>query len=178
VAAAVILPQGLVLRGLDDSKKLSAVRRGSLAEMIREQALSWAIGRATPAEIDAINILQASLLAMQRAVDALAVQPQFVLVDGNRVPPWIHPSAAVIGGDARVPAISAASILAKVCRDADLEVLEEQYPGYGFAVHKGYPTPAHLAALDRLGPSPVHRLSFAPVRSVAAQWSEEPGGSE
>lgn len=178
VAAAVILPQGLVLRGLDDSKKLSAVRRGSLAEMIREQALSWAIGRATPAEIDAINILQASLLAMQRAVDALAVQPQFVLVDGNRVPPWIHASAAVIGGDARVPAISAASILAKVCRDADLEVLEEQYPGYGFAVHKGYPTPAHLAALDRLGPSPVHRLSFAPVRSVAAQWSAQPGGSE
>ena len=177
VAAAVILRQDCVLQGLDDSKKLTALRRSSLAVMIREQALCWAIGRASPAEIDTLNILQASLVAMQRAVEALSVSPEFVLVDGNRCPPWTRASAAVIGGDARVPAISAASILAKVCRDTELALLEEQYPGYGFAVHKGYPTPTHLAALARLGPSPVHRLSFAPVRRAAAQSSANPGGS-
>jgi ribonuclease HII len=134
------------------------------------------VGRASPAEIDVLNILHASLLAMRRAVDALHQSPQFVLVDGNRCPQWPYASAPVIGGDARVPAISAASILAKVCRDADLARLEQQYPGYGFAVHKGYPTPMHLEALARLGPSPVHRMSFAPVRAAAAQCLPESGG--
>lgn len=170
VAAAVILPQDLSLSGLDDSKKLSAAARQRVAEEIRAGAVAFALGRASPAEIDTLNILQASLLAMRRAVSALAVEPRFILVDGNRCPPWTWPSIAVVGGDARVPAISAASVLAKVCRDAELDALDAQYPGYGFAEHKGYPTPAHLAALARLGPSPVHRRSFAPVRAAAAQW--------
>jgi ribonuclease HII len=177
VAAAVILADDVVIPGLDDSKKLSAPKRERLATEIRARATAWAVGRASPAEIDALNILQASLLAMRRAVDALAVTPRFVLVDGNRCPPWPHPSAAVVGGDARVPAISAASVLAKVARDADLAALDARYPGYGFAVHKGYPTPAHLAALSRLGPSPVHRLSFAPVRAAAAQCPPVSGNS-
>lgn len=175
VAAAVILPPGLAFVGLDDSKKLSPSTRQRVAEEIRAGAVAFALGRASPAEIDSLNILQASLLAMTRAVNALAVPPGCVLVDGNRCPPWSWPSIAVVGGDARVPAISAASVLAKVCRDAELDALDAQYPGYGFAVNKGYPTASHLAALARLGPSPVHRRSFAPVRAAAAQWGLEPG---
>ncbi len=175
VAAAVILPRGTKIPRLADSKKLAAPTRERLADEIRSRAIAFGVGRASPAEIDTLNILQASLLAMHRAVDALIVSPDFVLVDGNRCPNWPFASAAVIGGDARVPEISAASILAKVARDADLVLLEERYPGYGFAEHKGYPTPAHLAALAALGPTPVHRLSFAPVRAVAAQWRGDPG---
>ncbi len=176
VAAAVILPADAALPGLADSKRLTASARERLAVAIRTHALAWAVGRASPAEIDVLNILHASLLAMRRAVEALHQSPQFVLVDGNRCPQWPYACAPVIGGDARVPAISAASILAKVCRDADLACLEQQYPGYGFAVHKGYPTPMHLEALARLGPSPVHRMSFAPVRAAAAQCLPESGG--
>lgn len=166
VAAAVILDPAAPIQGLDDSKKLKPLRREELAAEIRRSAVAWALGRASVAEIDELNILQASLLAMHRAVDALQVEPTFVLVDGNRLPRWRYPSEPVVGGDARVPAIAAASILAKVVRDAEMASLEERYPGYGLARHKGYPTPAHLAALERLGVTPIHRKSFAPVRKL------------
>lgn len=166
VAAAVILDPARPLMGLRDSKKLSATRRVQLAAQIREQALAWSVARATVAEIDELNILQASLLAMHRAVRALAPQPAYVLVDGNRLPRWDYASEPVVKGDDRVAAIAAASILAKVQRDAELLELDRQYPGYGFASHKGYPTPAHLAALRELGACAVHRRSFAPVRAV------------
>ncbi|MCB1699845.1 MAG: ribonuclease HII [Pseudomonadales bacterium] len=166
VAAAVILDPARPIAGLRDSKKLSAPRREQLAQQIREQALAWSVARATVAEIDRINILQASLLAMHRAVQALDPQPSYVLVDGNRLPRWSYASEPVIKGDDRVPAIAAASILAKVQRDSELVELEQLYPGYGFAAHKGYPTAAHLQALKILGASPVHRRSFAPVRAV------------
>jgi ribonuclease HII len=172
-AAAVILPLAHRLPGLDDSKRLGAARREALAGLIREQALAWAVARATVEEIDRLNILQASLLAMRRAVDALAQVPQHVLVDGNRCPQWPYRSQAVVGGDALVPAISAASVLAKVERDASMRELERAFPGYGFAGHKGYPTPAHLAALARLGACSAHRRSFAPVRAVIAQCTLE-----
>lgn len=164
VAAAVILDPQRPVIGLRDSKKLSATRREQLALEIRECALAWSVARATVAEIDQHNILQASLLAMHRAVLALEPQPAYVLVDGNRLPRWDYPSEPVVKGDDRVPAIAAASILAKVQRDKELVALEQLYPGYGFAAHKGYPTPAHLAALKRLGVTPVHRRSFGPVR--------------
>lgn len=166
VAAAVILDPGRPVAGLKDSKKLSAPRREQLALEIRECALAWSVARATVVEIDKHNILQASLLAMHRAVLALAPQPAYVLVDGNRLPRWEYASEPVVRGDDRVPAIAAASILAKVQRDSELVELEELYPGYGFAAHKGYPTAAHLAALQRLGVTPVHRRSFAPVRAL------------
>lgn len=166
VAAAVILDPARPIPGLRDSKKLSPARREALAEQICEQALAWAIARASVAEIDALNILQASLLAMQRAVQTLDPQPDWVLVDGNRLPRWNYRSEAVIGGDDRVPAIAAASILAKVQRDRELVALDAQYPGYGFAAHKGYPTAAHLQALRALGVTPVHRRSFAPVKAL------------
>lgn len=166
VAAAVILDPGRPIAGLRDSKKLSAARRESLALVIKECALAWSVARATVAEIDAHNILQASLLAMHRAVQALAPQPAYVLVDGNRLPRWDYASEPVVRGDDRVPAIAAASILAKVQRDRELVALEQLYPGYGFAAHKGYPTAAHLAALQRLGVTPVHRRSFGPVRAL------------
>lgn len=172
-AAAVILPPGHRLPGLDDSKRLGAARRETLAGLIREQALGWAVARATVEEIDRLNILQASLLAMRRAVDALSCVPEHVLVDGNRCPPWPYASQAIVGGDALVPAISAASVLAKVERDAAMCELERVFPGYGFAAHKGYPTAAHLAALARLGACSAHRRSFAPVRSVIAQCTLE-----
>jgi ribonuclease HII len=151
---------------LRDSKKLSARRREELAALIREHALAWSIARASVAEIDQLNILQASLLAMHRAVQGLVPQPQYVLVDGNRLPRWNYASEPVIKGDDRVPAIAAASILAKVQRDGELQALEQQYPGYGFAAHKGYPTAAHLQALRELGVTPVHRRSFAPVKKL------------
>jgi ribonuclease HII len=173
VAAAVILDPQRPIEGLRDSKKLTAKRREALAVIIKEQALSWAVARASVAEIDSINILQASLLAMHRAVAALSVQPGFVLVDGNRIPRWDYAAEAVVKGDDRVPAIAAASILAKVQRDGELIALEETYPGYGFAAHKGYPTAAHLQALRELGVTPVHRKSFAPVKNLLAEASSE-----
>jgi ribonuclease HII len=166
VAAAVILDPARPLSGLRDSKKLSAARREQLAVQIRQQALAWSVARATVAEIDELNILQASLLAMHRAVRGLQPQPVYVLVDGNRLPRWDYASEPVVKGDDRVAAIAAASILAKVQRDAELLELDRQYPGYGFARHKGYPTAAHLAALRELGASAVHRRSFAPVKAL------------
>ena len=168
VAAAVILDPQRPVAGLRDSKKLSPRRRLELAGLIRESALAWSVARASVAEIDEINILQASLLAMHRAVQGLALQPGYVLVDGNRLPRWDYPSEPVVKGDDRVPAIAAASILAKVQRDSELIALEDQYPGYGFASHKGYPTAAHLQALRTLGVTPVHRRSFGPVKKILA----------
>ena len=168
VAAAVILDPQHPVVGLRDSKKLSVSRREELAAIIRERALAWSIARASVAEIDELNILQASLLAMRRAVQALDPQPGYVLVDGNRLPRWHYASAAVVRGDDRVPAIAAASILAKVQRDGELVALADQYPGYGFAAHKGYPTAAHLQALRTLGVTPVHRRSFGPVKKLLA----------
>jgi ribonuclease HII len=166
VAAAVILDPLRPVAGLRDSKKLSAARREYLAQQIRERALAWSVARATVAEIDQLNILQASLLAMHRAVLALDPQPSYVLVDGNRLPRWEYASEPVVKGDDRVPAIAAASILAKVQRDGELVELEQLYPGYGFAAHKGYPTAAHLTALRTLGVTPVHRRTFGPVRAL------------
>lgn len=164
IAAAVILDPMRPIAGLADSKKLSAIARERLAPQIRECALSWAIGEATAAEIDEINILQATFLAMKRAVLSLALTPTHALIDGNRVPVGLPCSAeAIIKGDAKEPAISAASILAKTYRDAQLLELDRQYPQYGFARHMGYPTAAHLEALRVHGPSPVHRRSFGPV---------------
>lgn len=168
VAAAVILDPQRPIAGLRDSKKLSEGRRVQLAQAIRDNALAWAVARATVAEIDELNILQASLLAMHRAVEALDPQPGYVLVDGNRLPRWRYAAEPVVKGDDRVPAIAAASILAKVQRDGELVALEREYPGYGFAAHKGYPTAAHLQALHTLGVTPVHRRSFAPVKNLLA----------
>ena len=173
VAAAVILDPARPIAGLRDSKKLSARRREELAGEIRRQAVAVALGRASVAEIDALNILQASLLAMHRAVAALAPQPGFVLVDGNRLPAWDYPAEALIGGDASEPAIAAASIIAKVQRDAELVALDARYPGYGFASHKGYPTRAHLDALASLGVTPAHRRSFSPVKNLLVAASAE-----
>lgn len=166
VAAAVILDPARPIEGLRDSKKLSASRREALAVQIKEQSLAWSVARASVAEIDELNILQASLLAMHRAVQGLDPQPGYVLVDGNRLPRWNYPSEPVVKGDDRVPAIAAASILAKVQRDGELVALEQLYPGYGFAAHKGYPTPVHLQALKTLGVTPAHRRSFGPVRKL------------
>lgn len=173
VAAAVILDPGNPIAGLRDSKKLTPTRRSELAGLIKERAVAWSVARATVSEIDDINILQASLLAMHRAVAALRPQPGYVLVDGNRLPVWEYASESVIKGDDRVQAIAAASILAKVQRDAELIALDDEYPGYGFAAHKGYPTAAHLEALRRMGVTPVHRKSYAPVKNLLAQASAE-----
>jgi len=167
LAAAVILRPGQAIDGLADSKKLTPLRREALSRQIKEMALAWAIGRAEPGEIDSINILQASLLAMRRAFQALPVEPGWVKVDGNRYPALSCPGEAIVGGDSSVAEISAASILAKVARDAEMDILNALYPGYGFAVHKGYPTPLHKAKLAELGPCPMHRRSFAPVARVA-----------
>ena len=167
VAAAVILTES-PLEGVTDSKMLTAERREALAKRIRDEALSWALGRATVAEIDELNILQASLLAMRRAVEALPIQPSLVLVDGNRLPKWPYEARAIVKGDLSEPSIGAASILAKVQRDAEMQALHEQYPAYGFDRHKGYPTKAHLAALETVGVSPMHRRSFGPVRRLLA----------
>lgn len=166
VTAAVILDPARPIEGLNDSKKLSEARRERLFDEIRAKALAWCIGRAEVEEIDRLNILQATFLAMQRAVEGLTIQPRLALIDGNRCPKLQVPSAPVVGGDARVPAIAAASILAKVSRDREMAELDLIYPGYGMAGHKGYPTPAHLEALRRLGPTPIHRRSFAPVRAL------------
>ena len=166
VAAAVILDPGRPIAGLNDSKKLSERRREALFDEITSLALCWALGRAEVEEIDEINILQASLLAMQRAVSALDIAPRQALVDGNRLPRLDCPARAIVGGDASEPCISAASIIAKVSRDHEMVVLDRSYPGYGLAQHKGYPTKAHMAALQTLGVTSIHRRSFAPVRRL------------
>ena len=169
VAAAVILDPQRPIEGLADSKALVPARREALAVEIRASSLAWGLGWADAAEIDSLNILQATFLAMRRALAALATVPTHVVVDGNQVPPLTGLEfdctvEAVVAGDASVPSISSASILAKCARDAHMIELEARYPGYGFAGHKGYPTAAHVAALRSLGPSPVHRRSFAPVQ--------------
>ena len=166
VTAAVILDPGKPILGLNDSKKLSLTRREALFDEIQEKALAWCVARAEVAEIDRLNILHATMLAMQRAVEGLQVQPRLALIDGNRCPKLAVPSAPVVKGDSQVPAIAAASILAKVSRDREMQVLDALYPGYGLAGHKGYPTAEHLDALRRLGPTPIHRRSFAPVREA------------
>lgn len=153
---------------MKDSKKLSEKKRDECFEQIKSKAKAYAIARASVAEIDDINILHASMLAMQRAVDDLGVPPPFVYVDGNRCPKWRYPCQAVVKGDSLVPAIAAASVLAKVTRDREMQAMELTYPGYGFAKHKGYPTPAHLQALSSLGVTPIHRKSFAPVARLLA----------
>jgi ribonuclease HII len=170
VAAAVILHPARGIDGLADSKQLGARAREALAELIRSRATAWAVAWADAAEIDALNILGASMLAMRRAVDRLGVAPDHIVVDGNCCPRPLRACAveAVIGGDASMPAISAASILAKTWRDAWMERLELRHPGYGFARHKGYPTVEHLAALVQLGPCPIHRRSYAPVARLLA----------
>jgi ribonuclease HII len=169
VAAAVILDELQPIKGLADSKTLSPGRRERLFDEIRARALCCSIASASAEEIDRLNILQATLLAMRRAVEGLRLLPQRVVVDGNRVPLLKMPVAAIVKGDAKVAAISAASILAKVQRDRLCQDLHLQYPDYGFAGHKGYPTPEHLAALRRLGPCAAHRRSFAPVRAAGGQ---------
>lgn len=166
-AAAVILDAAYPIDGLADSKKLSASRRDFLAERIREHALAWCVAQATVEEIDRLNILQATMLAMQRAVEGLALVPELALIDGNRTPKLACAAQAIIKGDATVAAISAASILAKTARDADLLDQHRQYPQYGFDQHKGYGTALHLARLREHGPCPLHRRSFAPVRMAA-----------
>ena len=169
VAAAVILDPNNPISGLDDSKKLTEKKRELLFDEIKLKAKSWCIARASVAEIDSINILQASLLAMTRAVQGLHIQPEHVLVDGNKLPKWHYAAEAVVKGDSRVAAISAASILAKVLRDREMVELDKHYPGYGLADHKGYPTKFHMEALERLGATPIHRTSYAPVRAKLAQ---------
>ncbi len=169
VAAAVILDPSNPITGLDDSKKLTEKKREQLFIEIQQKAKSWCIARASVAEIDTLNILQASLLAMTRAVQGLHIQPEHVLVDGNKLPKWNYKAEAVVKGDSRVAAISAASILAKVTRDREMVVLDKTYPGYGFADHKGYPTKVHMDALDKLGITPIHRTSYAPVRAKIEQ---------
>ncbi len=164
VAAAVILDPGRPIEGLADSKQLSPSQRAALAVQIRERALSWGLGQAGVEEIDRLNILQASLLAMARAVAALDGPVELALVDGNQLPALPCAARAIVDGDARVPAISAASIIAKVVRDELMTDLDARYPGYGFARHKGYPTKTHIAALATLGVTEVHRRSFGPVR--------------
>jgi ribonuclease HII len=165
-AAAVILDPDRPIAGLGDSKKILPGRRESLELEIKDRALAWALAFASAQEIDSLNILQASLLAMRRALAALTLRPVRVLVDGNRLCDFGCEAQAIVGGDGLVPAIGAASILAKVARDRLMCALDLQYPGYGFAGHKGYPTLAHREALRRLGPCPEHRRSFAPVRAL------------
>ncbi|QPG04993.1 ribonuclease HII [Salinimonas marina] len=169
VTAAVILDPARPIPGLTDSKKLSAKKREALALQIREQALCWSIGRATPEEIDTLNILQATMLAMHRAVDGLSIRPEWVNVDGNRLPDWCYPGQAVVKGDSLHAEISAASILAKVERDNDMVELDRAHPQYGFAGHKGYPTKAHFAALSEHGVLACYRKSFKPVRTLLEQ---------
>jgi ribonuclease HII len=159
-AAACILPRGLVIEGLNDSKKLSEKRREAIYEEIKANAIAYAVATASPEEIDEINILNAAMLAMRRAIEALNVKPTLALIDGNTLRDFGVPAIAVIGGDAKSSSIAAASILAKVERDRYCLELEKQYPGYGIAKHKGYPTKAHMDAVRELGPSPCHRKSF------------------
>jgi ribonuclease HII len=172
VAAAVILDPARRIDGLRDSKALSAGRREELAQTIRERAVAFAVAQASVEEIDALNILQATLLAMRRAADALQVAAEYALVDGNRMPRLAIPGRAIVAGDALEPAISAASILAKTARDAMMRDFDAQHPGYGFARHMGYGTAEHLECLHRLGPCLLHRRSFAPVRSLVGGASD------
>jgi len=165
-AAAVVLDPARPIEGLADSKQLTPPARERLAEAIRAQAAAWAIASASVAEIDRINILRASLLAMARAVESLGMRPDEVWVDGLHAPRVSCPCHTLVGGDRLVAAISAASILAKTARDAEMRALDARYPGYGFAEHKGYSTPEHLAALKRHGPCEIHRRSFEPVRAL------------
>lgn len=166
IAAAVILNEHNPILGLQDSKSLTATQRERLSNMIQTSASSYCIAQATVAEIDQLNILQATLLAMRRAVEGLHIRPTQVLVDGNRLPNLSIPAQAIVKGDATIAAISAASILAKVHRDQLCHEMHEQYPEYGFAIHKGYPTAAHIQALHKHGPCPAHRQSFAPVKKA------------
>jgi ribonuclease HII len=170
VAAAVILDPARPIEGLADSKKLSEKKRDALQVLIKERALAWAIAEASVEEIDRLNILHATMLAMRRAVEGLRIVPTEVLIDGNRVPPGLQMAArAIVKGDALEPAISAASILAKTHRDAMLVEMDKRYPQYGFAGHKGYPTAAHIEALAKYGVTPEHRRSFGPVANLLAQ---------
>ncbi len=166
VAAAVILNPEKPISGLTDSKKLSEKKRDLLFDIIRRDALAWAIGRAEVEEIDTLNILHASMLAMKRAVEQLSPAAEFAQVDGNRCPNLLIPSEAIVKGDLTVPCISAASIIAKVTRDREMDQLDKTYPGYGLAQHKGYPTQTHLDALKKLGPCEIHRRSFGPVAAL------------
>jgi len=166
VTAAVILDPMRPIKGLTDSKKLTEKKREALYTLIVEQSLAWSIGRANPREIDELNILHATMLAMVRAVDGLKLSPDLVRVDGNRCPAWSYKSEAIVKGDLYHEEISAASILAKVTRDKEMEQLDRLYPMYGFAKHKGYPTKAHSSALREHGPIAEHRLSFKPVSLV------------
>lgn len=166
IAAAVILDPQRPIDGLKDSKKLTECKRIELDQQIRAQALAWCVARADVAEIDQLNILHATMLAMQRAVEGLSIKPELALIDGNRCPKLSVPSQAVVKGDDRVPAIAAASILAKVARDTEMQALDVLYPGYGIAGHKGYPTKQHLQALQELGATPIHRRSFRPVQQA------------
>ncbi len=168
VAAAVILDAERPVAGLDDSKKLGDRKREALALLIRERAVAWAVAEATVEEIDRLNILQATFLAMQRAVAGLGIRPTSALVDGNRCPQLAIPVTAVIKGDGKIASIAAASILAKTVRDAAMRMLHARYPQYGFASHMGYPTATHLRALEAHGVSPVHRRSFGPVARMLA----------
>lgn len=169
VTAAVILDPKQPIAGLGDSKKLSEKKREQLFQEIQEKALAFAISRATVEEIDRLNILHASMLAMKRAVEALNPEPEHVWVDGNRLPEWKFSAETVVKGDARVAAIGAASILAKVTRDREMVALHERYPQYGFASHKGYPTKVHCEALKQHGPIAEHRKSFGPVKALISQ---------
>jgi ribonuclease HII len=175
LAAAVTLDPENPIAGLNDSKQLSARRRAHLAERIRERSLAWAVAEASAAEIDALNILEAALLAMRRAVEALSIPPVAAVVDGNRCPRLAIPVTAVVKGDGKIAAIAAASILAKTARDALMQTLHEHYPQYGFERHMGYPTAAHLAALREHGPCPAHRKRFAPVAALLAHPSAAQG---
>jgi ribonuclease HII len=163
VAAAVILPAKHSIQGLADSKALTAHQREVLYKEITEQVIAYSVARASVAEIDQYNILQSTMMAMRRAVIGLKTQPDFVAVDGNRLPKWEYKAEAVVKGDGRVEVISAASIIAKVVRDAEMVAFDAKYPGYGFAKNKGYGTAQHMEALKRLGTTPIHRRSFAPV---------------
>lgn len=166
VTAAVILDPNNPIQGLTDSKKLSEKNRLALAEEIKAKALSWSLGRAEPEEIDELNILHATMLAMQRAIAGLHIQPDFVLIDGNRIPQISMPAQAIVKGDSLVAEISAASIIAKVARDQEMDELDKIFPDYGFAKHKGYPTKLHFEKLIQFGATPYHRKSFAPVRKI------------
>lgn len=166
VTAAVILDPARPIEGLNDSKKLSEKKRETLFQEIKEKALAWCIARADVEEIDELNILHATMLAMQRAVAGLDVKPTLALIDGNRCPKLPCQAEAVIKGDGKVPEISAASILAKVARDQEMAEMEKLYPGYGIGGHKGYPTKMHMEALKKLGATPIHRRSFKPVREA------------
>ena len=167
VAGAVILDPDRPIDGLNDSKKLSAKRREALAVEIRAKALAWAVAEASVEEIDRLNILQASLLAMRRAVDGLALKPERALIDGNRCPCLACPVRAIVGGDGKIASIAAASILAKTVRDAGMQILHTRYPMYGFDRHMGYPTTLHLQSLRTHGPCPAHRHSYAPVAQLS-----------